>query len=134
MFLYPVTHNLLCVSLLPPLQPIEWHIRPATRLQLRKIFHPFAVTRLSLGVDVDARTGRVAFRWSWKDRLVGGRLSWSGGEVGLTKRFPLGGGGGALSVRGSVDTATGRRALAVAIVPLEVRSLFMAGRGGGWKE
>ncbi|OSX79888.1 hypothetical protein BU14_0070s0063 [Porphyra umbilicalis] len=74
--------------------PIEWHVRPATRLQLRKIFHPFAVTRLSLGVDVDARTGGLAFRWSWKDRLVGGRLSWSAGEVALTKRFPLGGGGG----------------------------------------
>lgn len=94
-------------------------MQPTTRLQLRKVLFPFAVTRLSLGVDVDARTGRVAFRWSWKDRLVGGRLSWSGGEVALTKRFPLGGGGGALSVRGSVDVATGRRALAVAIVPLE---------------
>lgn len=120
----------------PFCQPIEWHVQPTTRLQLRKIFFPFAVTKLSLGVDVNARTGRVAFRWSWKDRLVGGRLSWSGGEVALTKRFPLGGGGGALSVRGSVDVATGRRALAVAIVPLEVRTFVATavrgcGRGGG---
>lgn len=62
---------------------------PGVTLKLRKRVYPLGITRLTAGVDVDVRTGGVAFKWAWTDRLLGARLSLDRHAVALTKRVPV---------------------------------------------
>lgn len=73
----------------PELPKIVWHTDPVVKLKLRKRFYPLALTRLTLGADLDVRTRQVSFKWSWKDRIIGGRLEFHGNQIALTKRFNI---------------------------------------------
>lgn len=59
------------------------------KLKLRKRFYPLSLTCLTLGADWDLKTRDVAFKWSWKDRIIGSRLEFFANQVSLTKRFDI---------------------------------------------
>lgn len=73
------------------LKKIVWHTNPDIILKFRKRFFPLGLTKLTLGIDFDIRSKDVAFKWSWKDRLIGGRLQLDRDEISITKRFDVDG-------------------------------------------
>eukprot|EP00172_Hildenbrandia_rubra_P001934 Plantae.Rhodophyta-Hildenbrandia_rubra.ctg25661.p1 GENE.Plantae.Rhodophyta-Hildenbrandia_rubra.ctg25661~~Plantae.Rhodophyta-Hildenbrandia_rubra.ctg25661.p1 ORF type:complete len:131 (+),score=10.95 Plantae.Rhodophyta-Hildenbrandia_rubra.ctg25661:616-1008(+) len=46
------------------LPKIEWRLSPKVAVKLRKIYYPFAVTRLTLGVDYDIQEKLWDFKWT----------------------------------------------------------------------
>eukprot|EP00178_Gracilaria_changii_P000753 TRINITY_DN1099_c0_g1_i3.p1 TRINITY_DN1099_c0_g1~~TRINITY_DN1099_c0_g1_i3.p1 ORF type:complete len:230 (+),score=23.97 TRINITY_DN1099_c0_g1_i3:831-1520(+) len=68
---------------------VIWNVDPAIKLKLRKYFYPLGVTRLSLGADLDLRYKKLSFKWSWRDRIIGGRLEFHEDKISLTKTFNI---------------------------------------------
>ncbi|PXF46083.1 hypothetical protein BWQ96_04089 [Gracilariopsis chorda] len=71
------------------LPKIVWNIDPIIKLKFRKYFYPLAVTRLSLGADLDLRRKQLSFKWSWRDRIIGSRLEFADDKISITKRFDI---------------------------------------------
>lgn len=93
-----------------------WHLKPDVKIKLRKCFYPLNLTVLTLGADLDARTRDVSFRWSWRDRFLGGRLEFFGNQVSLTKRFDIDT-RTKLDVRAAFDIRTRRTLFSVNVKP-----------------
>lgn len=71
------------------LPKVIWHLNPSVLLKLRKRFYPLGLTCLTLGADYDMREHNFSFKWSWKDRIIGGRLEFYDDQISLTKRFEI---------------------------------------------
>ncbi len=103
---------------------------PGLTLKLRKRVYPLGITRLTAGMDVDCRTGAVAFKWSWTDRLFGARLSLERNVVALTKRLPVPDMRATVDVRAALDVHTRRTLLSVAVRPMLGGVVGMASENG----
>ncbi|EME29217.1 hypothetical protein Gasu2_55440 [Galdieria sulphuraria] len=66
---------------------LVWKCNPSTKLKLRKHFYPLALTKLTLGADLDLQHGFWTFHTAWKDRIIGGRLAVKDNQVSLVKEF-----------------------------------------------
>lgn len=93
-----------------------WKANPDVKLKLRKCFYPLNLTILTLGADVNVRTRDVSFRWSWRDRLIGGRLEFFGNQVAITKRFDIDK-RSKLDVRAAFDLHTRRTLFSLHVKP-----------------
>lgn len=93
-----------------------WHANPDIKLKLRKRFYPLGLTRLTLGADLDVKTHDVAFKWSWKDRIIGGRLEFFANQISLTKRFDIDN-RSKVDVRAAFDIQTRRALFSLNIKP-----------------
>ena len=87
-------------------------------VKLRKRFYPLGVTRLTLGMDYDLSTRDVSFKWSWKDRIIGGRLHVDRDQISLVKRFELDA-HTHLDVRAAYDLHLRRTLFSVAVRPFQ---------------
>jgi len=67
---------------------VRCHFEPSTTLKLRKRFYPLK-TRLTLGADYNTQLGIWQFISSWEDQIIGGRLSFRGRELQLSKKWML---------------------------------------------
>lgn len=68
---------------------VVWGFEPKVVLKLRKRFHPLGITRLTVGADMDLQSKDIALKWSWKDRVLGGRLRFEGSQLSLSKRLNI---------------------------------------------
>ena len=76
-------------NLFQDIPKIQWRLHPKVLLKLRKVYYPLAVTRLTFGVDYDLQSQSFDFKWSWKDRYLGARLSYEHNQIGLSRRFVI---------------------------------------------
>lgn len=91
---------------------VRYHFEPSTTLKLRKVFHPLK-TKLTLGADYNTQLGVWQFLSSWEDGIIGGRLSFRGRELQLSKDWVLKFDENSdlvakLRFRAAVDTTTGQ--------------------------
>lgn len=91
---------------------------PGLTLKLRKRLYPLGITRLTAGVDLDCRSGTMAFKWSWTDRFLGARLSIERNVVALTKRLPVPDMRASVEVRAALDLHTRRTLLSLTVLPM----------------
>eukprot|EP00871_Galdieria_phlegrea_P003211 jgi/Galph1/3891/GphlegSOOS_G2566.1 len=66
---------------------LVWKFDPSVKLKLRRHFYPLALTKLTLGADLDLQQGYWTFHTAWKDRIIGGSLGLKNDEVFLVKEF-----------------------------------------------
>lgn len=68
---------------------------------------------------MNPQTRQITFNWSWKDRIIGGRLEFQGDEISLTKRFDIDK-QTKLHVRAAFDIHTRRTLFSVLVRPFGV--------------
>eukprot|EP00184_Porphyridium_aerugineum_P007959 CAMPEP_0184691812 /NCGR_PEP_ID=MMETSP0313-20130426/540_1 /TAXON_ID=2792 /ORGANISM="Porphyridium aerugineum, Strain SAG 1380-2" /LENGTH=345 /DNA_ID=CAMNT_0027149577 /DNA_START=41 /DNA_END=1078 /DNA_ORIENTATION=- len=71
-------------------------------IKVRKLFTVLGFTQIKVGMDFNPKTFQYKFKYSWKDKLFGGRIDFYGNEVSIMKRFMLNN-NTALHLKGAVD-------------------------------
>ena len=76
------------------------------------------MTRLSVGANINPQTRRVMFTWSWRDRIIGGRIEFEDRKISLTKLIDVDK-RTKLDLRVAFDLDTRRTLFSVVVLPFQ---------------
>lgn len=96
-------------QLVETLPQVKVRIDPLTSLKLRKHFR-WLSTVLSVGADYSTQQGLWSVKYSWEDKIIGGKLLLKGSELQLHKSWILTGGPlqANLRFKAALDMASGK--------------------------